>query len=131
MSWVTRLPQNSVACIPLPGRLRHSGDLPAQRQFTEAQAAEAELAQISPRTSATLAAVVPTRRKLRSLRLVGARNLKLLFDLCVFYSLRCSHEILKNLVSSFCIFESSETYSVRNGVRRCFKRVRAWLSFGH
>src|SRR5947209_1089043 len=50
--------------LPLPGRLRNPGDFASQRQPAEAQAADAELAQIRARTSADLAAVVLTSRKL-------------------------------------------------------------------
>jgi hypothetical protein len=42
----------------LPGRLRNAWNLPAQRQLTEAQSADAELPQEPPRTSAKLAAVM-------------------------------------------------------------------------
>src|SRR5580704_5507973 len=43
----------------LPRRLRHARNLPLQRQLPEAQAAQPELAQISPRPPAPLVAVVP------------------------------------------------------------------------
>jgi hypothetical protein len=69
-----------------------------QRELPEAQPAQAELAQISPRPPAALAAVVSARGKLWRLLLVVPRQLKLLFDLRVFYPFRCSHEILKEFV---------------------------------
>src|ERR1700688_2366854 len=78
----------------LPGRLRHAGNFPAQRQPAEAQAAQAEFAQVSARPPANLAAVVPARGKLGSLRLGVPRHFKLLFNLRVFNSFGCSHEIL-------------------------------------
>jgi hypothetical protein len=48
----------------LPRRLRNSRNLSAQRQLPETQAANAELAQISARTSANAAAVMLPRREL-------------------------------------------------------------------
>src|SRR5271156_4021618 len=94
--------ENADSCVwrvssrpSLPGRLRNSRNLPAQCQSTEAQAAQAELAQISPRPSTYFAAVVPPRGKLRCRFFLLARHLKLLFDLCVLHSFRCSHEILR------------------------------------
>src|SRR5271165_16049 len=83
----------------LPRRLRNSGDLAAQRQPAEAQAAHAELAQVSARTPAQLAAVVPTRGEFRPLLFLVARQLKLLFDLRVFNSFCCSHAFLRESVS--------------------------------
>jgi hypothetical protein len=80
----------------LPRRLRHPWNLPLQRKLAEAQAAYAELAQKRARPPAPLAAVVPARRKLRSLPLVIPRRFKLLLDLRVLNSFRCSHAILKN-----------------------------------
>src|ERR1700730_5050094 len=50
--------------ICLPGRLRNPGNFSAQRQATETQAADTELAQISAWASAQVAAVVLARRKL-------------------------------------------------------------------
>src|ERR1700691_631082 len=84
----------------LPGRLRDPRNFPAQRQPAEAQAAQAELAQVSPRPPADLAPVVTARGKLWRLFFFLARQLKLLFDLRVFYSFRCSHAILKNFLLS-------------------------------
>jgi hypothetical protein len=66
-----------------------------QRKLPEAQAAQAELAQVSPRPPAPLAAVMPARGKLGSLLLVISRRFKLLLDLRVLHSFRCGHEILK------------------------------------
>src|SRR6202035_422851 len=71
-----------------------------QAKARKTQAAQAELAQISARTSANLAAVVLARRKLRLWLFALARLLKLLFDLCVFNSFSCSHAILKK---KFCL----------------------------
>ena len=48
----------------LPARLDDTGDLPLQRQFTKADTAEIKLAQISARTTTTLAARVGTHLKL-------------------------------------------------------------------
>src|ERR1700733_11331768 len=79
----------------LPGRFRDPRNLPAQRQPAEAQAAQSKLAQVSARTSAQLAAVVPARGKLGGLLFLVARQLKLLLDLCVFNSFCCSHAFLK------------------------------------
>src|SRR5262249_17521125 len=74
----------------LPGRLRDAWNFSPQREAPEAQAADAKLAQVSPRTSADLAAVVLTRGELRFSRVLDAfccscqivpsrnRNLKLL-----------------------------------------------------
>jgi hypothetical protein len=42
----------------LPGRLGHAWDIALQGQFPEAQAADAELAHISARPSAQMAAVM-------------------------------------------------------------------------
>src|SRR2546423_11531599 len=71
-------PATTIAC--LPGRLRDAGDLSLERQPAKAQAADAELAQISARTPADAAAVVPTGREL------GLA--------CVFYSFCCGrHEL--------------------------------------
>src|ERR1700731_3833215 len=78
----------------LPRRLRNSGNFATQGQAPETQAAQAELAQISARTSANLAAVVLARRKLRLRSFALARLLKLLFNLGVFNSFSCSHAIL-------------------------------------
>src|SRR5580704_947212 len=83
------------ASLPLPRRLRNPRNLPAQRELAEAQAANAELAHVSARTPAELAAVVLPRGKLRLRQLVVARRRKLLFDLCVLHSFCGSHEILK------------------------------------
>src|SRR5580692_8033303 len=79
----------------LPGRFRDPGNLPAQCQPAEAQAAQSKLAQVSARPSAQLAAVVPARGKLGRLLFLVARQLKLLLDLCVFNSFCCSHAFLK------------------------------------
>jgi hypothetical protein len=49
----------------LPGRLRHSRNLPEQRQLPEAHPAQTKLPQISPRSPAALAAIVLARGKLR------------------------------------------------------------------
>src|ERR1700726_2157674 len=86
----------------LPRRFRNSGNLSPQRQAPETQAAQAELAQISARTSANLAAVVLARGKLWLRFFVLTRLLKLRFDLCVLNSFCCSHEILKETLSSNC-----------------------------
>src|SRR5450755_1900171 len=48
----------------LPGRLRDPRNVPAQRELTEAQAAQAELAHVSARPAAILAAVVLATGKL-------------------------------------------------------------------
>jgi len=58
-------------CFLLPGRLCNAWNLALQRQRAEAQAAEAELAQIRPRTSANLAAVMLPGRKLGFLVRLG------------------------------------------------------------
>jgi len=60
----------------LPGRLRNPGNFASQRQSAETQAADAEFAQVRSRTSAKLAAIVLTSRKLRLL--------------CRFGNVRCS-----------------------------------------
>src|SRR6185437_12752661 len=80
----------------LPGRLCDTGNLPAQRQTAEAQAADSELAQICARTPAELAAVMPARRKFRPLDFFVARLLELLLDLLVLHSFCDSHAILRN-----------------------------------
>ena len=49
----------------LPARLHDAGDLPLQRQTAETQTADAELPQISPRTTAELAPVVFAGAELR------------------------------------------------------------------
>src|SRR5437762_5999545 len=78
-------PATTIAC--LPGRLGDAGDLSLERQPTKAQAADAELAQVSARASANAAAVVPAAGK---------------FGLaCVFDSFCCSRHELRFLVSSF------------------------------
>src|SRR5215469_13368111 len=59
-----RLSRFSPAYHRLPRRLRNPWNLPTERQLPEAQAANAELAQISARTSAQLATVVLARGKL-------------------------------------------------------------------
>src|ERR1700733_214931 len=51
--------------VHLPRRLRNSRNLAPQCQSPEAQSADAELAEIGPRTPANLAAIVLARRKLR------------------------------------------------------------------
>src|SRR5580704_11585299 len=84
----------------LPGRLRDSRNLPAQRQLPEAQPAQSELAQIRARPSANLATVVPARGELVPLLFLVARQLKLLFDLRVLNPFRCSHAILNECLSS-------------------------------
>src|SRR5581483_6767124 len=56
----------------LPGRLRNPRDLPPQGQPTETQAANAELAQISARPAADLAAVVFARGKLGFSRVLNS-----------------------------------------------------------
>jgi hypothetical protein len=55
-----------------PGRLGNPGDLAPQRQSAETQAADAELAQVSARTSAQLAAVVLPGRELGFLQRLGS-----------------------------------------------------------
>src|SRR5271166_4446403 len=55
----------------LPRRLRNAGNFPLERQAAEAQTAEAELAQIGPRTSANVAAVVRARGELGFLVRLG------------------------------------------------------------
>src|ERR1700754_4580493 len=50
---------------PLPGALHDAGDLAAQREPAETQAADAKLAQECARAAAQLAAVVLARGKLR------------------------------------------------------------------
>jgi hypothetical protein len=50
--------QRLVTNDALPRGLRNPRNFPAQRQLSEAQAADAELPQVSARTSAQLAAVV-------------------------------------------------------------------------
>src|SRR5215469_10231142 len=56
----------------LPGRLRNPWNLPAQRQLPEAQTADAELPQISSRTSAQFAAVMLARGELRLSRVLNS-----------------------------------------------------------
>src|SRR5580765_3948039 len=68
----------------LPRRLRNPRNLPAQRQPTETQTAQPELAQERPRPPANLAAVVPPRRELRPRLLLVARLLEHFLDLRVF-----------------------------------------------
>src|SRR6185312_2844021 len=76
--------------MTLPGRLRNPGNLSAQRQPAKAQPADAELAQVSPRTSAQLAAVMPARGKFWG-RALTPRFVKLGLNLCVFHSF-CSSQ---------------------------------------
>jgi len=54
----------------LPGWLRNPWNLATQRQLPEAQAANAELPDVGPRTSADLAAVVLARREFGLLRVL-------------------------------------------------------------
>jgi len=76
----------------LPGRLRNPRNLATQRQAPETQATDAELAQKRARTSADLAAVVPSRGELGPLFFVVARRLKRLLDFLVLNSFRSRHE---------------------------------------
>src|SRR6185369_9077872 len=72
---VAERPVTPAPCLPhgiqsfgtLPGRLRNAGDLALERQFTEAQTAKSELADVSARTSAKLAAALLSGRELRLL----------------------------------------------------------------
>src|SRR3954469_3388181 len=72
----------------LPGRLRDAGDLALEREPAEAQAADAELAQVRARASAELAAIVAAARELGFLSL-GARRRVHALDLCVLDHLCC------------------------------------------
>ena len=81
-----------------PGRLGNPRNLAAKSQSAEAQAADAKLAQVSPRTSAELAAVMPARGKLGLRPFAAARLLKLFLDLRVLDSFCCSHAILKKIL---------------------------------
>jgi hypothetical protein len=47
-----------IATLPLPGRLRHAGDLALVRHLAQTDAAEAELAVHGARTAAAVAATV-------------------------------------------------------------------------
>jgi hypothetical protein len=73
----------------LPGRLGNAGNFSPQCQTAEAKPAKPELAEIGPRPSANLAAVVPTRGKLGFWLSFAARQLKLLLDLRVLDSFCC------------------------------------------
>jgi hypothetical protein len=55
----------------LPARLDDAGDVTAERQVAEANAAEIELPQEGPSTTALLAAVVMTHPPLRRLFVTG------------------------------------------------------------
>src|SRR5262249_26476376 len=55
----------------LPTTLRHPGDVPLQRELTEAEAAERELSEIRARTPAAAAAVAQPDLVLRRLGLFG------------------------------------------------------------
>jgi hypothetical protein len=57
--------------LSLPGRLQHAWNFATQRQSAEAQAADAELAQVRARASAQLATVVLARGELRLLVRLG------------------------------------------------------------
>ena len=84
--------------MPLPRRLRDARNLAAQRQPAEAQAAQAELAQISARTSANLAAVVSARGKFRSLLLLLRANSNFFSIFASFTRFAVVMKSLKNLV---------------------------------
>jgi hypothetical protein len=55
----------------LPGRLQHAWNFATQRQSAEAQAADAELAQVRARAPAQLATIVLARGELRLLVRLG------------------------------------------------------------
>jgi hypothetical protein len=78
--------------LQLPGRLRDPGNLSTQRQASEAQATDAELAQKSARTPADLAAVVPSRGKFRLRCFVVTRLTKHFLYLFVLNSFCSGHE---------------------------------------
>src|SRR5271155_928323 len=65
--FVSRRISRSTNPEALPRRLRHSRNLPQQRQLPEAHPAQAKLPQIRARSPAALAAIVLARRKLRLL----------------------------------------------------------------
>src|SRR5256885_15479734 len=57
---------NAHSCPLLPAGFAHAGNLPAQRQLTEADAAQLELAERAAAAAATLAAVVTPHLELRA-----------------------------------------------------------------
>src|ERR1051326_8831151 len=63
--------------IGLPARLHDAGDLALERELAEAETAELELAEISARPSAQLAARIPARAEFRgTLRLCDQRRFR-------------------------------------------------------
>src|SRR5581483_245476 len=70
--WPGPLRHDKNVPFQLPGRLRDARNFSPQRESTEAQAANAELAQVGARTSANLAAVVLARGELGFLRVLNS-----------------------------------------------------------
>src|SRR5262245_28136484 len=73
---VNRSAMGSLIMTESPARLDHAGHLALERELAEADAAQLELPQVSPRAAAQLAAVVDARLELhRALRLHDQRGL--------------------------------------------------------
>jgi hypothetical protein len=86
LAFFATMQSRASGALSLPGRLRNPWNLPAQRELAEAQAADAELAQKSPRASAQLAAVMLARGELGLLYVFRL----LMQPDAVFHSLCCS-----------------------------------------
>jgi hypothetical protein len=114
--WPTTNDQRQKTNGDLPGRLGNAGNFSPQCQTAEAKPAKPELAEIGPRPSANLAAVVPTRGKLGFWLSFAARQLKLLLDLRVLDSFCCRCQLSSCNYSSILVHsENALTGNLRPG----------------
>ena len=97
----------------LPAGLHNTRNLTLEGERTEAETADAELAQESARATADLAAVVLAGLELR--------------NSCVFDALCCSCHNSLSILLETCEFRRT-SYAVRNGIPKAFSSVRAPLS---